>query len=292
MKVMFMYQSDFFFFNHLGKERLFAPEITSVYKILADISYIHKCDEQERQNYPKKTIAFIRCTDGQGQIRLENSQLVLNEDECVFLSFFDIREYRSLTNVWGYRWVNFTADYFDSEFELGKIYTVPFSENEDKSFNRLLTVGKSDFENKSYVSYLFLSYFYSVMLENQLDDGIAIENSKKRMVDDICSYINQKRYSKISVEEIADFFKISPRRMHQIFTSELDISPKKYILKKKMEEGYRLLVQTSSPINEIAYMLCFSSPYHFTNEFKKTFSQSPNEIRKMQKKCDEESKRI
>lgn len=49
-----------------------------------------------------------------------------------------------------------------------------------------------------------------------------------------------------------------------------------------MEEGYKLLVQTAAPVNKIAYMLCFSSPYHFTNEFKKTFGQSPTEVRKME----------
>lgn len=285
-----MYQSNSFFFKNNSNLNQFSPVVTSAYKILADISYVHQNDEHEILSYPKKTIAFIRCTDGRGQIKLKDSQIVICENECVFLYFNDIEEYRSLTNIWGYRWVNFTADYFDEEFEICKIYTVPFSENEEKAFNRMLTTGQSNIKNKSYISHLFLSYFYSVMLENQLDDEIMLADSKKRLVDDICSYINQKKYSKISVEETADFFKISPRRMHQIFTAELGISPKKYILKKKMEEGYRLLVQTSSPINEIAYMLCFSSPYHFTNEFKKTFSQSPNEIRKMQLEYDKMNK--
>ena len=53
-----------------------------------------------------------------------------------------------------------------------------------------------------------------------------------------------------------------------------------------MEEGYKLLVQTSMPINKIAYMLCFSSPYHFTNEFRRVFGQSPSEVRKMEQKYD------
>lgn len=281
-----MYQSNSFFLKNNSSSKIFSPAVTSAYKILADISYVHQCDEQELLNYPQKTIAFIRCTDGRGQIKLKNSQIIISENECVFLYFNDIKEYRSLTNIWGYRWVNFSADSFNDAFEICKIYTVPFSENEENTFNRLLTAGQSNIKNESYMSHLFLSYFYSVMLENQLDEEIMLVSSKKRIVDDICSYINQKKYSKISVEETADFFKISPRRMHQIFTEELGISPKKYILKKKMEEGYRLLVQTSSPINEIAYMLCFSSPYHFTNEFKKTFSQSPNEVRKMESKYD------
>lgn len=281
-----MYQSDSFFLNNYNDDKVFSPEVISVYKILADISYVHTYDEQEMQSYPPKTIAFIRCTDGQGQIHLKDSKIILSENECVFLYFNDIQEYRSLTNIWGYRWINFSADCIGSAFEFGKIYAIPFNENEDKAFNHLLAVGKSDLKNKSYINHLFSGYFYSVMLENQLDDEIMLADTNKRMVDDICAYINQKKYSKITVEEIADFFKISPRRMHQIFTAELGISPKKYILKKKMEEGYRLLVQTSSPINEIAYMLCFSSPYHFTNEFKKIFSQSPNEVRKMELKFD------
>ena len=49
-----------------------------------------------------------------------------------------------------------------------------------------------------------------------------------------------------------------------------------------MEEGYKLLVQTSAPINKIADMLCFSSPYHFSNEFKKIFNQTPTEVRNME----------
>ena len=98
----------------------------------------------------------------------------------------------------------------------------------------------------------------------------------------MCSFIQQKIYSKISIDEIAAFFQISPRRLHQIFTKELCISPKQYILKKKMEEGYKMLVQTSTPVNKIATILAFSSPYHFTNEFKKTFGISPREVRKIE----------
>jgi len=50
-----------------------------------------------------------------------------------------------------------------------------------------------------------------------------------------------------------------------------------------MEEGYRLLVQTSMPINKISELLCFSSPYHFTNEFKKIFNQTPTQVRNIEK---------
>lgn len=281
-----MYQSNSFFLNNHSKSKAFTPLITSVYKILADISYVHRCDEQELQSYPDDTIAFIRSINGKGQICLEHSNFTLNKNDCIFLHFKDIKEYRSLTNIWEYRWVNFSAEYTESEFEFGKTYNIAFSEKEEKAFYRLLSAGQSDLKNNNYINHLFLHYYYSVMLENQLVDENLISEAKHGFIDEICAYIHQKLYSKISIDEIAAFFKISPRRLHQIFTSELGISPKKYILKKKMEEGYKLLVQTSTPINQIAYILCFSSPYHFTNEFKKTFSQSPSEVRKMEQEYE------
>ena len=281
-----MYQNNSFYISEQEQSNGFYPAVTSVYKILADQSYSHICDDDEKLCYSQNTVAFIRCTGGQGIITLNSRKIELSENEYVFLKFQDIVQYKSNSNMWGYRWVNFIAKNISSEFELNKIYNIPFSENEDKAFNKLLASGQAELKNRDYINSLFLSYFYSITVENQLDENSLFSDSSTSLIDEMCSYIHQKQYFKISIDEMAAFFKISPRRLHQIFTDKLDISPKKYILKKKMEEGYRLLVQTSMPINKIAYMLCFSSPYHFTNEFKRTFGQSPSEVRKMEQKYD------
>ncbi len=248
---------------------------------MADNEYYHICDEEEKSHYNKNTIAFIRCTQGQGIIFCKGNKIVLKKNECIFLKFHDIETYKPDFNIWGYQWVNFRADNYGSELELNKIYQINVKENEISAFNRLLENGHNQRKNISYLTTLFLNYFYSVMIENSFENEFSL-NSKKLLIDEMCSFIQKKIYYKITINDIASFFKISPRRLHQIFIKEINISPKQYILKKKMEEGYRLLVQTSAPINQIAYMLCFSSPYHFTNEFKKVFGQSPSEVRKME----------
>ncbi len=277
-----MYQNDFFYMNGDDDLIAFNPIVTSVFKILADSSYYHYCDEDELSKHHSASIAFIRCTDGEGRIYLNDSVITLKKNECVFLKFYDIVRYSCSNDIWGYRWVNFIAENTDDEFEFKKIYHIPFSKNEDTAFHRLLEYGKADMKNKNYVNSLFLNYFYCVMIDKGNEEEEQILQHRTRQIDDLCSYVAQKIHSKLTVSDISAFFKISPRRLHQIFVSELGISPKQYILKKKMEEGYRLLVQTSAPINKIADMLCFSSPYHFTNEFKKTFGQSPSEVRKME----------
>lgn len=277
-----MYQNDSFFINEQNICRIFQPNVSSAFKILADNSYYHFCNDEERLCHPLQTIAFIRCTDGRGRICFNNERLIISKDECVFLKFHDITEYKSLSNIWGYRWVNFSAESFEGEFQLNKIYRIPFCEAEDKAFNKMLLYGQAKNMNSGYLSALFSLYFYSVMLEGELSEENIFSEHSAKQIHEICSYIHQKLYSKILIEDVAAFFKITPRRLHQIFSKELGISPKQYIIKKKMEEGYRLLVQTSSPINKIADMLCFSSPYHFTNEFKRMFGQPPSEVRKME----------
>lgn len=279
-----MYQSEFFYGKAPDPRFIFQPMVTSVFKIFTDDSYYHYCDNEEKMCHPAKTVAFIRCTDGEGKFYLSDRSFRLKEGQCIFLNFHDIIKYKSLSTVWGYRWVNFITQVDCSEFELNKIYNIPLSEKEDFDLKKLLDCGKADTKNQNYLNALFLNYFYTVMIENSLPGREnTADSGSGRLIDDICSYIHQKLYTKLSINEVAAFFKISPRRLHQIFVRELEISPKQYILKKKMEEGYRLLVQTSAPINKIAYSLAFSSPYHFTNEFKKLFGQAPSQVRKMEK---------
>lgn len=183
--------------------------------------------------------------------------------------------------IWGYRWTNFTY-HGCKDFVLGKIGKSEVSDDEEKYFEKLIGIGQNA-EISNYVSFIFLAYYFNVCRKEEISEILNLDTPHRRLIDDICSFISQKLFTKITVDAVSAFFNITPRRLHQIFIKELNISPKKYITKKKMEEGYRLLVQTSMPINKISELLCFSSPYHFTNEFKKIFNQTPTQVRNIEK---------
>lgn len=275
-----MYHSESFYAGNSVKYIHFTAEVSSAFKILADNGYYHICNYEEKASYSKKTIAFIRCIAGSGKIDTNGKSFILKENEYIFINFHCIEKYKSLSHLWEYEWVNFeTAGEY--EFELNKIYNAHITEEELLAFDKFISAGKES-NDKGYINYLFLSLFYIITKESRLDSSKLSKSKSIRLIDEICAFIQQKIYEKITVNDVAIFFNITPRRLHQIFSEELGISPKQYIIKKKMEEGYRILVQTSYPINKISEALSFSSAYHFSNEFKKIFNQTPTQVRNME----------
>lgn len=275
-----MYQSETFYMSWQKEERLFQARVITAFDILADKEYYHYIEDDEREYYTENTVSFIKCFAGEGKISLNNGSIILKQNEFAFINFNDIKKYKSLSSIWGYKWVNFDAKNFEKLFEINKIYTKNMTEEEEKLYRKFLIIGQNENVNVGFLNTLFEYYLYSLLLGDTVEN--TGEQKRVKIIDEMCSFITQKIYDRVSIGEISSFFQMSPRRLHQIFTNELGISPKRYILNKKLEEGYKLLVQTSIPVNQIATMLCFSSPYHFSNEFKKVFNMSPSEVRKME----------
>ena len=81
--------------------------------------------------------------------------------------------------------------------------------------------------------------------------------------------------------EIAEFFNVSSRRIHQIFNETLHVSPKQYISDLKIEKAKQILEKTSMPIIDIADALGYYSAYHFSSAFQRRTGCSPSAYRKV-----------
>lgn len=272
-----MYQSDSFF----SEIQLTAPplevHVINAFKILSDITYQHILGYDEIEFYPESTYSLLRCTAGEGKIYTEKKEFTIKEKQFIIFRIHDIKKYQSTTPLWEYQWTNFTSHNLENFISKDRIYEKDISGEEETVFLKFFNYGQQEEKDINMLDTIFALYFYTLIYYKKKDE--KIKNNGTKIIDEICSYINQKVYSKISIKEISDFFSITPRRLHQIFTENLNISPKQYVLKKKMEEGYKLLVRTSIPVAEISTMLCFSSPYHFSNEFKKMFNLTPTQVR-------------
>lgn len=105
-------------------------------------------------------------------------------------------------------------------------------------------------------------------------------NTIKKMLDD-------NIYEKdISLKAIADKLCISQAQIINIFKRTFNMTPYQYFSKKRIEIAASLLLNSDTPIKEIAALLNYSDQPYFSNAFKKIMGISPEKYRKMNVNSD------
>jgi AraC-like DNA-binding protein len=85
------------------------------------------------------------------------------------------------------------------------------------------------------------------------------------------------------LSEIALLHNINITYLKDIFKVCFDISPRKYVIKTRLNKSKELLENRNLKIIEIASMCGFSSASRYSESFKNTFGYLPSQYRKNSK---------
>lgn len=94
-----------------------------------------------------------------------------------------------------------------------------------------------------------------------------------------CFYIQTHLQSKITISELASQVGYSENYLSKKFKREMGTSIVEYINQQKIDHARILLQAESTPINDIAEHLGFSSQSYFAEQFRKVTGVSPREYR-------------
>ena len=103
-------------------------------------------------------------------------------------------------------------------------------------------------------------------------------------VEEVKKNIISKRFTKISIQEIADNLGISKEYMQKLFKKYEGISITEYISDIKIEAACNMLRYSDRKIQEIAEYLHYGSVSHFSTAFRKKMHQSPKKYRNQNRK--------
>lgn len=106
------------------------------------------------------------------------------------------------------------------------------------------------------------------------------ETEKLSIEDRIAEYIEKNICLDINVSTICERFFISPSTLYRIFMSKFGVSPKTFIIQRKIEAAKRMIATELSPVNTIAATLNFYDSHHFIRTFRAHTGMTPNEYRK------------
>ncbi|SDM61597.1 response regulator [Bacillus sp. OK048] len=98
-------------------------------------------------------------------------------------------------------------------------------------------------------------------------------------IERVMDYIKKTPLDQITLKEAAESIHINPSYLSQLFKQQLNKKFVDYITELRIEEGKRLLQNTSLRMSEIAERVGYSDLAYFSNNFKKVVGCSPSEFR-------------
>ena len=116
------------------------------------------------------------------------------------------------------------------------------------------------------------------------DRSMSIRLDDTHSAIDILKYIEQNNSQKITLESLAKRFNVSPSHLSRIFTNAYHMSPINYLIYSRITYATEYLLKTNYSVAEIAELVGYDNPTHFTNLFVKRIGCTPTEFREHNKK--------
>ena len=134
-----------------------------------------------------------------------------------------------------------------------------------------LSFSIKQFDKLSVISLLY--QFFSVLLsDNAAKSSIDYVEEAARLID--------YNYNKnITVESIADRLFINKSYLCRVFKAKKGITPKEYLITKRLDRASYLLKNSSVSVNTVAASVGIDDPLYFSRIFKKYTGLSPSQYR-------------
>jgi AraC family transcriptional regulator len=128
------------------------------------------------------------------------------------------------------------------------------------------------------LSFALLSY----LVERMPVTGMR-ERTRGRLSEGQCrrlrAHVRDELDRELGLNELAELVGLSPRHFSTLFRRAFGMSPHRYVLKQRLQEGARRLVQGRDSIAQIALDVGFSSQAHFSTAFRGEFGTTPRRYR-------------
>ncbi|WP_316838401.1 AraC family transcriptional regulator [Pedobacter gandavensis] len=95
---------------------------------------------------------------------------------------------------------------------------------------------------------------------------------------DILEFLNENYMDELSMEQIAGYTGRSLATFKRDFKKISNLSPQKWLIKKRLEAAYVKLKEEGRKVQEVYVEVGFKNPSHFSTAFKKHYGFPPTEV--------------
>lgn len=215
---------------------------------------------------------------GSGSLTLPRGQIELTPGRLYFLPAFSVMKSSIHEEIDKY-YIHFRSNLPLIEMYgcISSRYSIPA----DESTVMLVETVLNNYTDRSISASMRVTGAMSMLLSGFLD-GIGAGEANMPKFSAVLEYIDANFTKNIKLDELAAMMNISTMYFSNAFKSTFNISPKQYILNKRLAKSQQLLIDSEMPIREIAYAVGFENENYFSEFFAAKMGISAVKFRKRQ----------
>ncbi len=230
---------------------------------------------------------LIVCDSGSGFCKTATGSLLLGPRQFVLIPAGTPHEYGADDDdPWTISWCHFTGVYGDILVQRLPLTRAPYSiapltETEAHGlFEPAFDVMKRGFslEHLTVASALIRAVLTVLAFDNPALEA-GFDRLGNRYVEAAVEYVNRNLDKAMSVDTIADAVGLSASRLTQLFRRHVGQSPKRYVRRERVLRACHYLDATDAPISQVAELVGYADPLHFSRVFRQVLGRSPRQYR-------------
>ena len=171
--------------------------------------------------------------------------------------------------------------YFDTNSDISKEMLIFDFHNNQSVRNMFTKMQKLWYEKNDVYYHKCMSLMYAILSELEKTNTFYMPEKKHSVIKPAIEYIDNNFLSgDIDCTLLSDLCGVSYSYFKRLFIMKFNISPVKYITKKRISYACDLLVSNKYSVSDIASMTGYSDIYYFSRVFKENTGMSPSEYKK------------
>src|SRR5438128_8972208 len=95
----------------------------------------------------------------------------------------------------------------------------------------------------------------------------------------VTQYVQENLHRELRLAELSALVHMSPYHFARLFKRSTGVAPHRFLVRRRIDAARALLAARTAPIAEIAQLVGFRTPSHFTTTFRRVTGMTPSAYR-------------